>query len=92
MVTLDEAKLHCRVDHTHEDDIFATYISASSEWLAKIGIDVSINPIPAPVRQACLLIIGHFYNNREAVPEIRMDCILPLGVNTLIAPYREHGV
>ena len=72
--------------------MFMTYITASSEWLSKIGIDISGNPVPAPVRQACLLMVGHFYNNREAVPDIRIDSVLPMGVDTLIAPYQEHCV
>jgi hypothetical protein len=30
LVTLDEAKLHCRLDHDLDDDVMAIYISAAS--------------------------------------------------------------
>lgn len=90
MVSVEEAKLHCRVNYTDEDASFTTYIGAASEWMAKIGVNVEVDPLPNPIKQACLLMVAHFYDNREAVPELRRTTPLPLGVDTLIAPYREH--
>jgi uncharacterized phiE125 gp8 family phage protein len=47
------------------------------------GIDV-----PAPIRQAMLLLIGHLYQNREAAISGGM-AQLPLGIAALVAPYRK---
>jgi len=92
VVTLEEAKLHCRIDHPEEDTVIEGYIRSSSQWLGKIGINVNVDPIPAPLKQACLLLVSHFYENREAVPAIKMESVLPLGVDALIAPYRDQCV
>jgi uncharacterized phiE125 gp8 family phage protein len=50
------------------------------------GIDV-----PAPIRQAMLLLIGHLYANREAAISGGM-AQLPLGIAALVAPYRRIGL
>lgn len=43
---------------------------------------------PAPLRQAVLLLTGHWYTNREAVITGTIASELPLGVQTLIHNYR----
>lgn len=45
--------------------------------------------VPAPIRQAMLLMIGHWYENRMAVSAgVSMD-ELPFGVSALLMPYRR---
>ena len=44
--------------------------------------------IPEPIRQALLLLVGHFYENREAVVVGQTPTDLPLGVDALLFPYR----
>lgn len=39
-----------------------------------------------PIRQAILLLVGHFYDNREAVGSSMNE--LPFAVNALLSPYR----
>lgn len=46
--------------------------------------------IPEPLRQAILLLVSHWYENREAVTATAMTD-LPMGVAALIAPYRIYG-
>lgn len=43
--------------------------------------------IPEPIRHAMLLLIGHFYENRESVSVGNMN-ELPFGVDALLGPYR----
>lgn len=43
--------------------------------------------VPAPIRQALLLLLGHLYENREAALTTSL-AELPLGVAALLAPYR----
>jgi uncharacterized phiE125 gp8 family phage protein len=43
--------------------------------------------IPVSIKQAMLLLIGHYYENREASTDRRMNEI-PMSVNSLLWPYR----
>ncbi|APX83811.1 hypothetical protein BV511_03145 [Methylorubrum extorquens] len=58
-------------------------------WRAGYPIADGKSAVPAPVRHAILLMVGHLYANRDAVtmatakPEQ-----LPLGVEALLAPFR----
>ena len=44
--------------------------------------------IPAPLKQAVLLLTGHLYENREAASPVVLTEI-PIGVYNLVAPYRR---
>lgn len=44
--------------------------------------------IPEPIRAAILLIVGHLYENREAVIVGQAPSELPMGVEALLYPYR----
>ncbi len=53
------------------------------------------NPVPAPIRQAMLMLISHWYNHRDAVVGVEArdsSTELPLGVANLLAPYRKYRV
>ena len=45
-------------------------------------------PLPAAIRAAMLLLIGNWYENREAVVVGATVAELPLGVQSLLQPYR----
>lgn len=49
----------------------------------------SPNTLPAAIRAAMLLTIGHLYANRQAVQD-RQTYELPLGVAALLMPYRRQ--
>lgn len=49
------------------------------------------DPVPAPLQLACLLLVGHWYINREAVTLGSSASELPHGVEALIANYRSWG-
>jgi uncharacterized phiE125 gp8 family phage protein len=44
--------------------------------------------VPEPIRQAMLLLIGHWYEHREAVIVGTNAMLMPMAVNSLLAPYR----
>lgn len=46
--------------------------------------------VPAPIKAAILLLVGHWYANREAVTD-GAAAPLPMAVDALIAPYRRVG-
>lgn len=61
---------------------------------AGIAIDFSCGyggaggDIPAPVRQAILMLIAHYYENRELVAPAPGAVLLPQGPAALLAPYK----
>lgn len=71
-VTLAEAKLHLRINpgDTSEDGLIKDLITAAREFCENytgkelVGENVVV---PKTVKQALLLLIAHWYNNREAV-------------------------
>ncbi len=71
MLTLPEVKLHCRIDHDEEDTLLQSMIDAAT---ASVGDYINApEPLdataPAPVKAACLLLVGDLYSNREALVE-----------------------
>jgi uncharacterized phiE125 gp8 family phage protein len=52
------------------------------------------NEVPPELDQAVLLLVGHYYANREAaIADTRAAAVeLPLGVEALIAPYCAPGI
>lgn len=88
MVTLEEAKAHCRVMEVDFDGELQIAIAASVDHLNSIGIDMASDPLPPALKQATLMLVAHFFENKEAVSEASMQ-VMPLGVDRLIAPYRS---
>lgn len=57
---------------------------------ATIIASIGYAELPADIRSAMLLIIGHLYENREAVVIGTIATSLPFSVETLLAPYVIH--
>lgn len=89
-VTLDEAKLHLRVDHDVEDDYLLGLILAAETHVSMYLGDDLPEPMPAPVKAAVLLLVGDLYENRER----QGDRSLTEGTAyaLLLSPYRSMAV
>jgi uncharacterized phiE125 gp8 family phage protein len=48
--------------------------------------------VPASIKAAILLLVAHWYENREAVNVGNITTEVPLGVAALIQPYRRVGI
>ena len=99
-VTLELAKMHLNVEASYEgEDLYieslievaeekvAEELCMTVEALAGVGRGEGI---PAPLRQAILLSIGLYYNNREEVTYIQSKP-LEQGVKHLVALYRDYS-
>lgn len=51
------------------------------------GDSPDTHPLPKPIKQAILLILGHLYEHREDSAPVRLEQI-PLGAQTLLRKYR----
>lgn len=59
---------------------------------ARAGSPDERNLIPASLKAALNLIVGHLYEHREAVTEIQNVTEVPLGAQWLCRPYRVEGL
>lgn len=84
---LEDVKAWLRISFDDEDDILASTIEAAEGYVSEIGVALAA-PVPPALKQALLLLIGHWWENREAVIEGDFRKV-PLGFEALIAPYRE---
>lgn len=56
------------------------------------GYGASPGEVPEPMRQAMLILIAHFHENRELVDNSGKTETVPMSVAGLLAPYRQLGV
>jgi uncharacterized phiE125 gp8 family phage protein len=56
------------------------------------GYGVSGDTVPRPIRQAMLLLIGHWYRNRESVAFGVTASEIPQAVKSLLTPYITRSV
>lgn len=103
MITLQEAKYQCRIEHDDEDTLLQGYINASISYAQSfLGRTLYATATPsddgtglvfnASIKQACLMLIGHWYAHREAVPDAEKRMETPLAVTALLQPFRLMGV
>jgi len=108
VLDLDVVKNHCRVepDFTLDDSLFQIYTGSAKrhveKWTRRTlyilntdpGYDTDENRLllDDDIRAAMLLLIGHWYANRESVVVGQTALKLPLAVESLLQPYRIYGV
>lgn len=88
IVNMFEAKCHLRVDSCDEDDTILALCLAAGDYLARIGCDTAADPVPPSLKLAALLLVGHWFFNREAADR-DPPAEIALGVSALTAPLRE---
>ena len=82
-VTLEDAKLHLRVDHS-ADDALIEALCLSREGTVGYGAEPS--DVPAAIRQWILIQVAHYYEHREATVE---GAVTPLPkLHALLDPFR----
>ncbi|WP_392421366.1 head-tail connector protein [Edwardsiella piscicida] len=97
MPTLDELRQQCRIDDKSEDALLMIYAGAAkvaaetflNRSLVTEGEDISGDALPLTpdIKLALMMMVGHWYTNREAVsPEQLMP--VPFSYRALLEPYR----
>ena len=81
--TLEEVKAYLRIDSEEEDSLLAGLLLAAKEHCENYLQAGLPSEIPTPVKQALLILVGHFYEQRvgEDIPKV---------VYVLLSPYRAH--
>jgi uncharacterized phage protein (predicted DNA packaging) len=98
MIDQARVKLHLRVDGDEEDTLIAGYLEAAKSHVAmhcdrELVDTAPIGPeqmgFTPDVEQAVLLIVGHWYANREAVVIGTISTAIPLAVDRLLWPRKR---
>lgn len=91
MLTLRQVKSHLRLDSDEEDEslaeLMATARTAIENYLKRSISEIEEQRL-SPIRHAALLLIGHWYANREATSD-RPLTEIPFAVKHLLSPYRR---
>lgn len=90
LISLEEAKKHLRVEHNADDDLINSLILSAQNW-ADSFLNFKIEEVEDPpeiFKQAMLLVIGSWYENRENVS----DKYVPYVACSLLWPFRKVPV
>ena len=82
VVSIDEVKRHCRIDHDADNAEIENMIAAATEQANHLcGVEFGVNA-PKAVKQWVLMRAGFMYENRTATLE---------NVDGLLDPYLKHS-
>lgn len=91
-LTIDYIKQHSRLDFSDEDSVLDLYGSAAEEtvlnYLNRTYQELleQYGEVPAPIRQATLLLVDHSYTQRSPASAQNMG-IVPYSFDILVKPY-----
>ena len=88
IVTVNEAKVHLRIEHNEEDAYIADLIE-QAQTAAEDYCRVSFNDeSPQPVKLAVLLMVGFYYENRD-IPDMTTYKGMRMAFESLLYPHRD---
>lgn len=90
LITLAEFKAHARIAHDDEDTAIQAKVDAANEYVSRF-VDTPEPPTPytppADLKQATLLIAGHWWENRENTAADGLSDI-PLDADEILLNHR----
>jgi hypothetical protein len=101
MTTLfDAAKQQLNITTTDDDELISRLLDTAQEWLeAQIGYKLAdkypptgspaVSTVPTPLDHARLLLVSHWYANREATLVGVSATPLPFGVADIVNDWRD---
>ena len=88
--TVDEVSEPGRIVPVDSWPTTGDYINAVTvRFIAGYGVAADV---PTTIKQAMLLLIGHWYENREAVVVGQIPATLPIALDALLGPHKVWGV
>lgn len=103
-ITLEQVKYQCRIEHNDEDELLNGYILSAYDYVQNhTGRNLYNDNIPdddkngiiitPSINHACLMLVAHWYANRETVANNMVNVAeMPFSVVHLLQPYRILGV
>ena len=96
ILSVDEVKEHLRIEDDDEDEYIAGLIrqaQATAEDFCRVSFDAfdiegDSSSAPEPVRLAVLLMVSHYFENRDN-PERAVYGTMRIAVENLLYPYRD---
>lgn len=88
ILTIEEVKAHLRIQHDEEDDLIEGFIAqaqAVAEDYCRVQFE---DTAPEPVRLAMLLMVSHYYENRDN-PDRQVYMTMRIAFENLLYPYRD---
>lgn len=94
ITNLSEIKSHLRIESDIEDSLLESYGDAAEAMVirylrrsvSELCASFGGGQVPADIRLAVLLLVGHFVKNREA-SSTQQVISLPFGVSSLLSPF-----
>lgn len=88
ILTIDEVKTHLRIQHDEEDEYLEGLI-AQAQGAAEDYCRVEFaDAAPEPVRLAVLLMVSHYYENRD-IPDRQVYLAMRTAFENLLYPHRD---
>lgn len=91
ILTVDEVKVHLRIEDDDEDDYIESLIrqaQSTAEDFCRVSFEEGEQPAPAPVRLAVMLMVSHYYENRDN-PDRAVYGTMRIAFENLLYPYRD---
>lgn len=96
-LTLEDIKKQLNIDTEFtEDDNYLTSLGDVAESIVSRHIDYDLdklledNVLPSPIYQACLLMVGNLYANRESI-SFTSPYKMPFSFEYLLATYKNRS-
>jgi len=87
-VTIEEVKAHLRIQYDEEDDYLERLIKQAQGAAEDFCRVLFEDDPPEPVRLAVLLMVSHYYENRDN-PDKHVYLTMRMAFENLLYPYRD---
>ena len=91
ILDVDDVKNHLRIEEDEEDELIESLIQqaqAAAENFCRVSFETAYETVPAPVRLAVLLMVSHYYENRDN-PDRQIYITMRMAFENLLYPYRD---
>ena len=88
ILTVEEVKIHLRSQHNEEDEYIESLIAQAQGAAEDYCRTEFQNAAPEPVRLAVLLMVSHYYENRDN-PDRQVYLAMRTAFENLLYPHRD---